>query len=97
MEQIRETLLKLHKALLEAQRVAYEQAHGPLESTGAFLQLAAYDPAFAWLRPYLTLIIDIDTNKVTEAEARQRYEALAEAPELRALMGWGEPAAPAVA
>ena len=38
-------LLRLHKALLDDERVAYERVHGRIPSNGAFLQLALND---AW-------------------------------------------------
>ncbi len=60
LSQLRETLLTLHKALLDSERTAYELVHGPVASPGAFLQLVINDSWFAWLRPITTLIVQID-------------------------------------
>ena len=57
---LRETLLTLHKALLESERTAYEIAHGAIASPAAFLQLLINDSWFAWLRPVTTLLVQID-------------------------------------
>lgn len=58
--EIRETLLALHKALLDSERTSYELVHGPIASPGAFLQLLINDNRFAWLRPVTTLVVQID-------------------------------------
>jgi hypothetical protein len=57
---LRETLLTLHKALLESERTAYEIAHGAIPSPAAFLQLLINDNWFAWLRPVTSLLVEID-------------------------------------
>lgn len=53
-------LLRLHKALLDNERVSYERVHGRIPSNGAFLQLALNDPWFAWLRPLSQLMTKLD-------------------------------------
>ncbi|MDR4466085.1 MAG: hypothetical protein MRJ66_17665 [Nitrospira sp.] len=53
-------LLRLHKALLDDERVAYERVHGRIPSNGAFLQLALNDAWFAWLRPLSQLMAKLD-------------------------------------
>lgn len=60
LTEIRETLLTLHKALLDSERTAYEIVHGPIGSPSAFLQLLINDNRFAWLRPITTLLVQID-------------------------------------
>lgn len=60
LTEIRETLLTLHKALLDSERTAYEIVHGPISSPSAFLQLLINDNRFAWLRPITTLLVQID-------------------------------------
>jgi hypothetical protein len=60
LKDVRETLLALHKALLDSERTAYELVHGPIASPGAFLQLLINDNRFAWLRPITTLLVQID-------------------------------------
>ena len=53
-------LLRLHKALLDDERLSYERVHGRIPSNGAFLQLALNDAWFAWLRPLSQLIAKLD-------------------------------------
>lgn len=53
-------LLRLHKALLDDERVAYERVHGRIPSNGAFLQLTLNDAWFAWLRPLSQAIARLD-------------------------------------
>lgn len=60
LQQVRETVLALHKSLLESERTAYEITHGPIASPAAFLNLLINDQAFAWLQPMTTLIVQID-------------------------------------
>jgi len=58
--EVRQTLLVLHKALLDSERTSYEIVHGPIASSAAFLQLLINDHWFAWLRPITTLVVLID-------------------------------------
>ncbi|MGC2662294.1 MAG: hypothetical protein WA324_30390 [Bryobacteraceae bacterium] len=60
LSSLREALLKLHKALLDSERTAYEMVHGAVQGPGAFLQLLINDNRFAWLRPITTLVVHID-------------------------------------
>ena len=62
LKAIRMPLLRLHKALLEAERIGYEKQMGRIEHPGAFLQLLMNDPWFAWLRPISQLIVLIDEH-----------------------------------
>ena len=57
---LRTALLELHKALIEAERVTYEERVGPIRSPNHFLQLLNDDPHFAWLHPLSQLIVAID-------------------------------------
>jgi len=57
---VREALLRLHKSLLESERVGYERSRGRIGSSQEFLQLALQDEWFAWLRPVSELIVHID-------------------------------------
>src|SRR5262249_20319035 len=52
---LRDRLLRLHAALLDRERRAWEAEHGPITS-GRFLQLLIHDDAFAWLRPLSGII-----------------------------------------
>ena len=53
-------LLRLHKALLDDERVSYERVHGRIASNGEFLQLVLGDAWFAWLRPLSQLMAKLD-------------------------------------
>jgi hypothetical protein len=72
-------LLRLHKALLDSERTAYEEVHGRIPSPGAFLQLVINDEWFAWLRELSELIVQIDEKtdrkyEPQDAEASQLFE-----------------------
>jgi hypothetical protein len=60
LAELRQTLLTLHKALLDSERTAYELVHGAIPSAAAFLQLLINDAWFQWLRPITTLLVQID-------------------------------------
>jgi len=60
LEQVRQGMLRLHKALLEHERVNYEREHGRVESAGAFLQVVIGDASFDWLHRLSELIVQID-------------------------------------
>lgn len=55
----RDSLLKLHKSLLDHERAIYESVNGPVNA-GQFLNLLLEDNDFAWLRKFSTLIVEID-------------------------------------
>ena len=57
---VRNVMLRLHKALLDAQRAQYEHTHGPVASAGEVLQLVISDPDFDWLHRFSELIVAID-------------------------------------
>ncbi len=58
--ELREALLKLHKTLVDSERVSYEQTVGKVKSPNHFLQLLINDPWFAWLQPLSQLIVSMD-------------------------------------
>jgi hypothetical protein len=60
LQELREPLLNLHKALVDAERVSYEKTIGAIESPNHFLQLLTTDPWFAWLHPLSQLIVAVD-------------------------------------
>jgi hypothetical protein len=57
---IRHVLLRLHKSLLDFERVGYERVHGRIENSYEFLSLVMHNPWFAWLRHLSELIVQID-------------------------------------
>ncbi|MEL7039128.1 MAG: hypothetical protein AAFO04_26490 [Cyanobacteria bacterium J06592_8] len=60
LRDVRTKLLRLHKALLESEKVEYEKIHGPIRSRGEFFQLVIGEGMFSWLRPFSQLIAQID-------------------------------------
>jgi hypothetical protein len=58
--ELRDPLLNLHKALVDSERVFYEQTIGKILSPHHFLRLLAGDPWFVWLHPLSELIVTID-------------------------------------
>ncbi len=60
LQAIRDALLALHKTLVDAERVSYEQSVGPIQSPNHFFQLLTQDPWFAWLNPLSQLIVAMD-------------------------------------
>lgn len=69
-------LLRLHKALLDEERVAYERVHGRIASNGEFLQLTLHDAWFAWLRPLSQSIAKLD--ELSESDDPSGHEAIPE-------------------
>lgn len=60
LKQLRNGLLKLHKMLLDLERVGYERARGRIGNSYEFLQLVLKDPWFDWLHRLSELIVQID-------------------------------------
>ncbi len=60
LERVRMDLLRVHRALLEAERARYEKVRGRIANNSAFLQLVINDPWFDWLRPMAQLVLLID-------------------------------------
>src|SRR4051812_8341104 len=66
LEEARNPLLALHKALVDSERIGYEKTIGTIPSPNQFLQLLISDPWFAWMQPLSQLIFSID--EMLEAE-----------------------------
>jgi hypothetical protein len=60
LQQLRNALFHLHKALVDSERVSYEQNLGTITSPNHFLKLLTEDPWFAWLQPLSQLIVTMD-------------------------------------
>src|SRR3954453_15689010 len=78
LKAVRLALLRLHKALIDAERGEWERSSGPATS-GELLKALVEDPFFAWLRPFSGLIVQIDEAlggeaPGSEAEARAFIE-----------------------
>ena len=69
VDELRHSLLDLHKALLDAQRIRYEREHGRISTSGEFLGLVLEHPAFAWLRTLSALIARFD-ERIEEQAAQ---------------------------
>ena len=83
--QLRHTLLELHKAMLDAQRIEYERAHGRIETSGEFLGLVLNHPEFEWIRALSALIAQLDEwAEEMETAGREEFDGIVEA--LRSLI-----------
>lgn len=60
LDQLSRTLLRLHKTLLDGERVAYERVHGRITSNGEFLHLLLGHAWFAWLRELSQSMAQLD-------------------------------------
>jgi hypothetical protein len=56
---LRETLLRIHKSLLEMERRAYEKEHGKV-TAGELFRLVVDDPQFSWLHNISEFVVRID-------------------------------------
>ena len=68
LDQARTELLRVHRALLEVERLRYERVRGRIANNSAFLQLVIADPWFDWLRPMAQLVLLID-ERTTDKKA----------------------------
>lgn len=60
LTELRMVLLKLHKSLLDNERLRYEAEHGPIASNAQYLQLLINHERFNWLQPYTKLVVGVD-------------------------------------
>lgn len=67
LEEVRQALLVLHKAIVDSERASYERTVGTIQSPNHFLQLLTSDPWFAWLQPLSQLIVSLDELEEEEA------------------------------
>jgi len=75
LQDVRNALLRLHKVLVESERVTYEKVVGNIPSPNRFLQLLIDDPWFTWLQPLSQLIVAMDEAQdarepATDADAQ---------------------------
>jgi hypothetical protein len=82
---LRMSLLALHKALLDVERLRYERVNGRIESPQAALRLALADPWFQWLHPVANVIVQMD-ERLAEEGAIDISEAEAFADRVRSLL-----------
>jgi hypothetical protein len=62
---LRNTLLRLHKSLLDMERREYERAHGKVNS-GELFRLVIDHPQFAWLHNISEFVVRIDESLSAE-------------------------------
>ena len=72
---IRDSLLRLHKSLLESERIPYERSKGRIATSGEFLNLVLHDEWFRWLRPLSALIVEVDEALAAEEGVREGHVA----------------------
>ena len=68
LKNLRRALLRLHKALLDDERLAYERIYGQVTG-GELLQLVINQEQFAWLHSISELIVSIDEMLDTDEPA----------------------------
>jgi hypothetical protein len=66
---LRNSLLKVHKTLLDSERARYERDIERIDSSGRLLSLVLHDPWFAWLHELSELIVLIDETLDAEESA----------------------------
>ncbi|MFH1016980.1 MAG: hypothetical protein V1798_02215 [Pseudomonadota bacterium] len=78
LRDLRGGLLRLHKALLDAEKICYERENGRIRSTSGFLELIMNDDWFAWLRPLAGLVIQMDESLEGDFVVEKRVKMLIE-------------------
>src|SRR5262245_55219536 len=68
LNELREKLVVLHKALIDSERIEYESSFGTIPTPNQFLKLLINDPWFAWLQPFSAMLVGID-ELIDEKEA----------------------------
>ena len=84
LKELRQGLLRLHKTLLDLERVGYERARGRIGNSYEFLQLVLKDPWFDWLHRLSELIVQIDETLDTRDAEQPATEEDAKALMVRA-------------
>ena len=60
LKNLRQGMLRLHKLLLDTERIGFERARGKISNSYEFLKLALKDPWFDWLHRLSELIVEVD-------------------------------------
>jgi hypothetical protein len=79
VKHLRHGLLRLHKILLDQERVGYERTRGRIANSYEFLQLVLKDPWFDWLHRLSELIVQMDEALDTRDPDRPTTDEDAEA------------------
>ncbi len=79
INEIRELLLQLHKALLTYQQKQYEELHGPVGAPAKLFDLVLNNPDFEWLRRLSEAIVGLDglleNEKTANSGERENFLA----------------------
>lgn len=89
LREVRRGLFRLHKTLVDSERAAFERDRGSVSGT-QFLQALIQDPAFAWLRPFSGLIIEVDEALASKEEPITGERARAYIARIEALVSPGD-------
>jgi len=68
LREISRVLLPLHRSLIESARNDYAFAYDANATPSELIELLQSDPFFAWLRPFTSIIVDIDEMTRTDFE-----------------------------
>ena len=66
LQEVRSAFLSLHKALLDSERILYEQFYGRIPSSGEFFRLVIGHEWFSWLRPMSQFVAQVDETLSTK-------------------------------
>lgn len=75
LAEVRRALMRLHKSLIDSERVLFEARRGPVSNTQLLTALLE-DPFFQWMRPFSRLMASMDEalfghEPVTRESARE--------------------------
>lgn len=76
LHQLHQSLLALHKTLLEFEKQRYEAIYGKIASPQEYLNLVIKHPAFAWLRSLSEAIVTTDGLE-REEDRKPQQEVIA--------------------
>mgnify|MGYP007095242605 CR=1 FL=1 len=81
LEEFRQGILELQRALLLAERETYERIYGPVTSTDQLIHLALNDPWFTWLLPLSRLAVRLEDvlKEGSNAKVSEAVKVLMEA------------------
>jgi hypothetical protein len=86
LTEVRNGLLRLHKVLLDWERIRFERINGRIDDNVKLLHLTIDDPAFAWLRGVSALIVQIDERMEDKKVALTSSDVKALRAEVRGLL-----------
>jgi hypothetical protein len=93
LKTLRDDLLRLHGALLAAERENHERLYGRV-APGEMLRMLLQDASFQWLRPISGLVADIDGALAEDRRGEQPLDAAAARGLCERARAVVEPAAP---